>query len=108
MTRRTLTIFHLIFAAPCLYVLARTLLPLTLPLWIKAAIAVLLLVASQYHYWSRLSSGSVFAPEFPRVVVILFNWAFGAIVLLRGAAGPARSRDAGGGACATPRRHSAE
>ena len=80
--RRNLTIFHLIFAVPCVYVLARTLSPLTLPLWIKAAIAVLLLVVSQYHYWSRLSSGSVFAPEFPRAVVILFNWAFGAIALL--------------------------
>ncbi|MBB4152620.1 hypothetical protein GGQ80_000496 [Sphingomonas jinjuensis] len=41
-----------------------------------------MLAASQFHFWSRLSSGSVFAPEFPRVVVILFNWAFGALVLL--------------------------
>ena len=45
-------------------------------------LVVLLAVASQYHLWSRLSSGSVFAPEFPRPVVILFNWAFGAILLL--------------------------
>jgi uncharacterized protein len=44
--------------------------------------AAVLLVVSQYHFWSRLSSGSVFAPEFPRPVVILFNWAFGAIILL--------------------------
>jgi predicted MPP superfamily phosphohydrolase len=44
--------------------------------------AILLLAASQYHFWSQLSSGSVFAPEFPRSVVILFNWAFGAILLL--------------------------
>jgi uncharacterized protein len=44
--------------------------------------ALLLLIASQYHLWSRLSSGSVFAPEFPRAVVILFNWAFGAIIFL--------------------------
>ena len=43
---------------------------------------MLLLVASQYHLWSRLSSGSVFAPEFPRMIIILFNWAFGAMVLL--------------------------
>lgn len=43
---------------------------------------VLLLIASQYHLWSKLSSGSVFSPEFPRVLVILFNWAFGAIVFL--------------------------
>jgi predicted MPP superfamily phosphohydrolase len=41
-----------------------------------------MLGASQFHLWSRLSSGSVFAPEFPRFVVILFNWAFGALLLL--------------------------
>ena len=48
----------------------------------KAGVAVLLLVASQYHLWSRLSSGSVFAPEFPPAIIILFNWGFGAILLL--------------------------
>ncbi|KAB7649057.1 metallophosphoesterase [Polymorphobacter fuscus] len=51
------------------------------PGW-KIGVAVVLLAASQYHFWSRLSSGSVFAPEFPREIVILFNWAFGAILLL--------------------------
>ena len=56
--------------------------PLQLPPAVKLAATVLLLAASQYHLWSKLSSGSVFAPEFPRAVVILFNWAFGAIVLL--------------------------
>ena len=44
--------------------------------------AALALVALQFHRWSKLSSGSVFSPEFPRPVVALFNWAFGAIVLL--------------------------
>lgn len=44
--------------------------------------AVLVLVALQFHRWSELSSGSVFSPEFPRPVVALFNWALGAIVLL--------------------------
>lgn len=39
------------------------------------------LVASQYHLWSRFSSGSAFAPEPPRSVVILFNAAFGALAL---------------------------
>ena len=43
---------------------------------------MLLLIASQYHYWSRLSSGSVFAPEFPRPLIILFNWLSGATLLL--------------------------
>jgi uncharacterized protein len=56
--------------------------PLHLALSVKCAAALLLLVASQYHFWSRLSSGSVFAPEFPRPIVILFNWAFGAIIFL--------------------------
>jgi len=53
-----------------------------LALPVKLIVALLLLAASQYHLWSRLSSGSVFAPEFPRAVVIAFNWAFGAILLL--------------------------
>jgi predicted MPP superfamily phosphohydrolase len=44
--------------------------------------AVLTLVALQFHRWSELSSGSVFSPEFPRPVVVLFNWALGAIFLL--------------------------
>ncbi len=43
---------------------------------------MLLLFVSQYHLWSRLSSGSVFAPEFPRAIVIMFSWGFGFIVLL--------------------------
>lgn len=65
-----------------LLVVTRFVLPLQLPLTVKCAVAIFLLVASQYHFWSRLSSGSVFAPEFPRPIVILFNWAFGAIILL--------------------------
>jgi predicted MPP superfamily phosphohydrolase len=74
--------FHLIFGLPCLYVVARVLWPLPVSPAAKAGIAVLLLVASQFHFWSRLSSGSVFSPEFPRPLVVLFNWAFGAIMLL--------------------------
>ncbi len=75
-------IIFLVFLIPAIYVASRTLWPLALPLWSKIVVALLLLVISQYHLWSRLSSGSVFAPEFPRPVVILFNWAFGALVLL--------------------------
>nr|WP_276592161.1 metallophosphoesterase [Sphingomonas sp. GC_Shp_4] len=55
---------------------------MSLPLCSKGGIAVLLLAASQFHFWSRLSSGSVFAPEFPRPIVMLANWAFGAMMLL--------------------------
>lgn len=75
-------IFNLVFAVPALIVCIRWLWPLPLPLWVRIPAGLLLLIASQFHLWSRLSSGSVFAPEFPRVMVILFNWAFGALVLL--------------------------
>lgn len=74
--------FHLIFGLPAFYVVSRVVWPLPWPLAARLAVAVLLFAASQYHLWSRLSSGSVFAPEFPRAVVLLFNWAFGALVLL--------------------------
>lgn len=75
-------IFHLIFSLPTLFVIGRFLWPLHIPFVMKGGVAVLLLIASQYHLWSRLSSGSVFSPEFPRAIVIGFNWAFGAILLL--------------------------
>ncbi len=65
-----------------LLILTRFIWPLQLPLSIKIVVAALALVALQFHRWSKLSSGSVFSPEFPRPVVVLFNWAFGAIVLL--------------------------
>ena len=74
--------FHLIFALPSFYVLARFVGPLPWAIGGKVVLAIVLLIASQYHLWSRLSSGSVFSPEFPRALVLLFNWAFGAIVLL--------------------------
>lgn len=63
-------------------VVTRFVWPLHVPLTAKIVVAVLLLVVSQYHLWSRISSGSVFSPEFPRAVVILFNWAFGALLFL--------------------------
>jgi predicted MPP superfamily phosphohydrolase len=74
--------FHLTFALPSLCVLARFVWPLPWAPGAKVVLAIVLLMASQYHLWSRLSSGSVFSPEFPRALVLLFNWAFGAIVLL--------------------------
>lgn len=74
--------FHLVFAIPALYVIGRTLWPLPWTLGVKLAVAMLVLLASQYHLYSRWSSGSVFSAEMPRAAVIFFNWAFSAIVLL--------------------------
>jgi len=79
---RTGLISHIFFALPCAYLLLRWLWPLSIPVVAKIGLAIFLLVGSQYHLWSRLSSGSIFDPEFPREVVILFNWAFGAILIL--------------------------
>jgi uncharacterized protein len=73
---------QLIFGLIYLLLVTRFIWPLELPLLIKIVAAVHALVALQFHRWSKLSSGSVFSPEFPRPLVALFNWAFGAIVLL--------------------------
>lgn len=74
--------FHLIFSLPGLYVIGRFLWPLPWPLQTRIVLAVVVLLASQYHLFSRLSSGSPFSPEMPRTVVIALNWAFAALVLL--------------------------
>lgn len=74
--------FHLMFSLPWLIVVSRFIAPLPWPLWVQLSLAVFLLLASQYHLFSRFTSGSVFAPEFPRPLVIAFNLFFGAIVLL--------------------------
>lgn len=74
--------FRLVTGLPWLIVLVRFILPLPWPWTLKVPLALVLLIASQYHYFSRLSSGSVFSPEFPRPLVIAFNVLFGAILLL--------------------------
>lgn len=74
--------FHLMFSMPCLYAIVRFIWPMPWSLTARTAVAVLLLLASQYHLYSRFSSGSVFSPEFPRLVVMLFNWGFGTILLI--------------------------
>ena len=79
---RSRPIPQLIFGLIYIFVVARFVWPLHLPLPAKIAAAAFLFVASQYLEWCRLSSGSRFSPEFPRPVVILFNWAFGGLFFL--------------------------
>ena len=74
--------FHLVPVLPWLVVVLRFLLPLPWILPIKIIVAGVLLVASQHLLINRLSSGSVFAPEYPRPLIILFNLLFGTMVLL--------------------------
>ncbi|MHC2250662.1 putative MPP superfamily phosphohydrolase [Bradyrhizobium embrapense] len=73
---------QLIFGLISLLILGRFIWPLDWPLAAKIVAALLVLAALQFHRWNRWSSGSEFSPEFPRPVVALFNWAFGAVVLL--------------------------
>jgi NAD(P)-dependent dehydrogenase (short-subunit alcohol dehydrogenase family) len=47
------------FGLPSLFVVTRWLWPLSLPLAVKVGLTASLLLASQFHLWSRLSSGSV-------------------------------------------------
>ncbi len=77
-----LIMFHLVFGLPWLVVVLRFLMPLPWLWSVKVTIGAILLIASQYHLVSRISSGSVFSPEFPRALVIGFNVLFGAIVML--------------------------
>jgi predicted MPP superfamily phosphohydrolase len=74
--------FTIIFGLPWLLVVVRYILPLPWPWSVKALLAGVLLIASQYHLFSRLSSGSIFSPEFPRPLIIAFNVLFGSIILL--------------------------
>lgn len=74
--------FHLIFSIPGWYVIARFIIPLSMPLALTIILSLLVLLASQYLLVSRLTSGSIFSPEMPRAVIILFNWAFSAVLFL--------------------------
>ncbi len=74
--------FHLIPVVPWLVVVFRFILPLPWILPVKIVVAGALLAASQQLLINRLSSGSVFAPEYPRPLIISFNVLFGAVVLL--------------------------
>lgn len=74
--------FHVMFSTPALYVLVRFIWPMPWPLPVRLAAGLAVLLASQYHLYAKFSSGSVFSPEFPRALVLFFNWAFGAILLI--------------------------
>jgi predicted MPP superfamily phosphohydrolase len=74
--------FNVILGVPWLLVVVRFIEPLPWPWPIKILLALVLLIASQYLLFCRLSSGSVFSPEFPRPIIIAFNVVFGATVLL--------------------------
>ncbi len=74
--------FHLVLGLPWLVVVLRWLAPLPWGIPIKIVVGGILLVASQHLLINRLSSGSIFDPEYPRPWIIAFNVLFGAILFL--------------------------
>ena len=75
-------LFHVFVGLACLYVLVRHVRYLPWPRWAKIIFAVLLLVGSQHHLYSRLSFGSMFLPEFPQPIVVAVNVLFGVVFFL--------------------------
>ncbi|WP_312454783.1 metallophosphoesterase [Pseudescherichia sp.] len=69
---------------PALYVIARFILPLSLPMWVRAGLALVLLVAGEFHLLGKLFFGSMFSPEWPEPVMIAQGWLFGSIVMFAG------------------------
>jgi len=53
-----------------------------MPLALKLLLSALVLLASQYLLISRFTAGGIFSPEMPRALIILCNWAFGAVLFL--------------------------
>ncbi|MCU5772452.1 metallophosphoesterase [Erwiniaceae bacterium BAC15a-03b] len=74
--------FHLIFSLPSWYAIVRFIGPLPWPPAVKVVISLLMLLSSQYLLFSKFSSGSAMSPEMPRIVIILFNWAFSAVLFI--------------------------
>lgn len=74
--------FHVIVGLPWLVVVLRWIAPLPWIFPAKIVVAGILLVASQQLLINRLSSGSIFDPDYPRPLIILFNTLFGAMLFL--------------------------
>ncbi len=65
-----------------LYVLWRFVWPLPWGVGTRLALAVVLLLISQYHQFTSRFFGSLASPELPQAVLIVLAWAFGVVLLL--------------------------
>lgn len=74
--------FHIATGLLGLYVVVRFILPLPWPVQAKILIAIVIMLVSVHHLWSRLAFGTMFAPEVPRAMIIAVNFIFGATLLL--------------------------
>lgn len=74
--------FHVYTLAGALYLIWRFLLPLPITNTWRVIGTIVLLGVSQYHALQIVTFGTMFSPELPRILVILFGWAFCTFVLL--------------------------
>lgn len=65
-----------------LYVLGRFVWPLPCGLGVRAALALVLFLVAQYHWFTSRFFGSLASPELPQGVLVFLGWAFGAFLLL--------------------------
>lgn len=72
----------LITGAIWLYVLGRFVRPLPWRVGARAALAFVIFLVAQYHWFTRHFFGSLASPELPRPVLLGLGWAFGAFLLL--------------------------
>lgn len=67
--------------APALYVVCRFVLLLPLPLYVRLALSLVVLLGCEFHFISRRVFGSMFSPEWPHSVMLLLGWLLGSVVL---------------------------
>ncbi|WP_322994419.1 metallophosphoesterase [Castellaniella sp.] len=76
------TILPLITGTIWLYIVWRFVWPLPIGIAGRAGLALVLLLAAQYHKIITLFFGTLASPELPQWVLIILAWAFGVVLLL--------------------------
>jgi len=76
------TLLPLVTGVMWLYIVGRFVWPLPCGPALRAVLALILLLASQYHQITGRYFGSLASPELPQPVLIALAWAFGFVLLL--------------------------
>ena len=76
------SVLPFITGAIWLYVLGRFIWPLSCGIGTKIVLALITLLAAEYHWFVARFFGSLASPELPRGVLIGVGWAFGVVLLL--------------------------
>jgi len=76
------TLLPLITGTIWLYALVRFIWPLPWGIGARAALAFVLFLVAEYHWFVRSFFGSLASPELPQGVLVGLGWAFGSVLLL--------------------------